>query len=454
MTSILIAMAMLIACDNKISYDDYDVTVSDEIYTAIPANEFLASIGMNSSIDTRGENVEKTLECMQYLGARWIRSGYGGESFKNFDYLLEGMPNMKFSIGIGSGENNFDHPLTAARYLKQKNALIAMEGANEPNNWTIYYGGAVGGGSGSWIPVAKMHNDFYELIKSDPILKDVDVWTLTEAGAQTDNAGLQFLTIPEGAGCLLPAGTRFADVVNVHNYFIHPNFPALQNNQTWVASDPSSACKVDGLYGNNGRTWAKGFQGYTNEECMMVRKVTTETGTTIGGEVTEEIQGLMYMSCYLAQFARGWEYTSMYILRDRSDEAGNQTFGFYTTGYEPRLSAHYLHNLTTILKDDTSIDLPGRLSFSIPDKPECVHYLFLQKNDGTFALVVWGERYQGGRDNIVVKLGKKFSAVKVYDPTKVKTGAEDMEELLVTTHENADEIPLVMTNHPYVLLFK
>ena len=105
---------------------------------------------------------------------------------------------------------------------------------------------------------------------------------------------------------------------------------------TWNASDPSSACRVDGLYGNNGVTWSKGYRGYTEEECMRLRKVTTETGTTIDEVVTEEIQGLMYMSCYLAQYARGWEYTSMYILRDRSDESGNQTFGFYTTDYTPR----------------------------------------------------------------------------------------------------------------------
>ena len=67
-------LALFAACDNKISYDDY-VIPSDNVYTAVPANDFLGSIGVNSSIDTRGENLEKTLECMQYLGARWIRSG-------------------------------------------------------------------------------------------------------------------------------------------------------------------------------------------------------------------------------------------------------------------------------------------------------------------------------------------------------------------------------------------
>ncbi len=449
MTSLILALALFASCDSRISYDDY-VIPSDEVYTAVPANDFLASIGVNSSIDTRGESLEKTLECMQYLGARWIRSGYGSKGYDSFDYLIDN-GGIKFSMAIGTGSKDGDKEkvIEAAKYLKRRGALIAMEGNNEPNNWTIYYEGEQGGGAGSWMPVAKLHRDFYAAIKADPELKDVDVWSLTEAGAETDNVGVQFLTIPAGAGCLLPAGTTFADVANVHNYFIHPNFPALQNNQTWGASDPSSACRVDGLYGNNGLTWANKYQGYTEQECMQLRKVTTETGTTIDGEngpVTEEIQGLMYLSCYLAQYARGWEYTSMYILRDRSDEGGNQTFGFYTTAYEPRISAHYLHNMTTILKDDRSIENPGRLSYSIPDKPETVHTLLLQKYDGTYELVVWGERYAGGKDDIVVRLDKEYGNITVYDPTK---GTEPVDSV-----QNSREVSLTMTNHPYILEFK
>ncbi len=412
---------------------------------AVPANDFLSSIGVNSSIDTRGESLDKTLECMQYLGARWIRSGYGAKGFDSFDYLID-KGGIRFSMSIGTVTSGFEAPIEAAKHLKKRGALIAMEGANEPNNWTITYNGKEGGGRLSWMPVAECHRDFYAAIKAVPELADVDVWGITEAGAQTDNVGLQFTVIPEGAGCLLPAGTTFADVVNVHNYFIHPNWPAPNDNQTWNASDPSSACRADGLYGNNGRTWLNGFRGYSEDECMTVRKVTTETGATIGGAVTEEMQARMYMSCYLAQFARGWEYTAMYILRDRSDEAGNQTFGFYTTDYRPRQAAHYLHNLTTILKDDTSISGPGKVDFTIDDQPETVHTLLLQKNDGTFALVVWGEKYAGGSEDIVVKFARKRGTVNVYDPTR---GTE-----AVQTLKRVSEIPLTMTTHPYVLEFR
>ena len=452
--SLILAVPAVFACDSSISYDDY-ILPTEDVYTAVPANEFLGSIGVNSSIDNRGETLEKTVECMKYLGARWIRSGYTPTPSR-FDPLIEA--GVKFSVSVNADDQYDDNekinlPIETAKYLKERNALIAMEGANEPNNWDIYYGGEVGGGSHSWVPLAQMHTDFYEAVKATPELADVDVWTISEAGAMVDNVGLQYLTIPAGAGCLLPEGTRFADAVNIHNYFSHSNFVAPQNNQTWLASDPSSACPVDGLYGNHGLTWANKYRGYSETECMNIRKVTTETGITLRnpddwdeGQISQEMQGLMYMSCYLAQFARGWEYTAMYILRDRSDEAGNQTFGFYTTDYRPRQAAHYLHNLTTILADDTSIAKPGKVDFSIPEQPETVHTLLLQKNDRTFELVVWGEKYAGGADDITVSLGRKYRSVKVYDPTK---GTEPVQTLT-----GVSEVSLTMTTHPYILEFR
>ncbi len=62
-------------------------------------------------------------------------------------------------------------------------------------------------------------------------LKKYPVWSISEGGAEVDNVGLQFLTIPEGAGTLLPAGTRYADSANVHNYIYHPSSAGLDGQQ-------------------------------------------------------------------------------------------------------------------------------------------------------------------------------------------------------------------------------
>ena len=49
------------------------------------------------------------------------------------------------------------------------------------------------------MAVAKLQRDLYEAVKSDPVLAKYPVWSISEPGAQRDNVGLQFLTIPPGA---------------------------------------------------------------------------------------------------------------------------------------------------------------------------------------------------------------------------------------------------------------
>ncbi len=240
----------------------------------------------------------------------------------------------------------------------------------------------------------------------------------------------------------MPAGTKYADYANVHNYVYHPNVPGLEDNKTWKASEPTAACKVDGLHGEYGITWARHYPGHSEAELISLPRVTTETGTTIGGPITEEIHALNLLSLYLDQFKRGWSYTAVYLLRDRVDEAGNQQFGFYRPDYTRRKAAVYLHNLTSILADRGSLARPGDLRYSIPNQPETVHDLLLQKSNGTFELVVWGERLKGS-DRVTVNLGSTHALVKLYDPT---AGTSPIQTL---THVRA--VPLSLSDHPVVI---
>ena len=93
------------------------------------------------------------------------------------------------------------------------------------------------------------------------------------------------------------------------------------------------------------------------------------------------------------------------------DEGGNQAFGFYRSDYTPRKAALYLHNLTTILADKGSRVDPGRLDFAISNEPETVHDLLLQRSDGTFQLIVWGERVSG-QDQVAIRFGVRHPSVE------------------------------------------
>lgn len=416
--------------------------------TAIRATDFLDSLGIDTTFPDRGQPLDKTVEMIRYLGVRWVRGGIEGLSTNGpttiKTYLdLHEQTGVRFSWGLVSGGTNLKKLTDSARQLAAAGALLAFEGNNEPNNWGVDYQGEKGGGSApSWLAVARLQRDLYAAVKGDPLLREYPVWSISENGAEKDNVGLQFLTIPAGVNTLLPAGTKFADFANCHNYIYHPASPGLADNKTWNAAAPTSACRVDGLYGNYGRTWARHYAGYPETDLPALPKVTTETGCQIGGAVTEDIHALNLLSMYLDQFKRGWAHTSVYILRDRTDEGGNQRFGFYAPDYQPRKAAVYLHNLTTLLADDGMLARPGTLDYSIPNEPATVHDMLLQHSDGTFQLLVWDERVEG-TDAVTILLGGARKTMRIYDPT---IGTEPLE-----THDDIGELTVTTSDHPLVI---
>ena len=409
--------------------------------------DFLDSIGVVSTFEDRGQPYDKTLAMLRYGGFRWLRGGIEGLSdtgpltMKSF-LNLHSQAGVKISWGLGSGISDVERLVATGRILAKAGALLAFEGNNEPNNWPVTYRGEKGGGRSSWLPLAKLHADLYRAVKTDPDLSSYPVWSLSEPGAQTDNAGLQFLTIPEGADTLMRAGTRFADYANVHNYLYHPNVPDPADNKTWDAADPSSATSVDGLYGNFGRTWANRFEGYSEDALVNLPRVTTETGVAIKGKVDEALQGVNLVNLYLSQFVRGYRHTAVYILRDRTDEEGVQTYGFFAPDYTPRLGARYLHNLTTILADTDRREVLDRLDYSITPKPGTVHDLLLQHSGGTFQLVIWGELLVGSH-RLTVRLDKMAKRVELYDVTTSSAPASSFEEV--------SSIELEVSDHPLIL---
>ena len=422
-------------------------------------DDFLNSIGVNSTISRRAESLEKTIETTRYMGIRWVRTGYeSGIPVSDLVELYE-KAGVKSSYGLLSGGNDLNRLLNGARQLAKAGALLAVEGLNEPNNWGTTYNGKRGGGNrDTWVPIAEIQRDLYKAVKSDPELKSYPVWSLSENGAQTDNTGLQFLTIPEGAGTVMPAGTVYADYANCHNYVNHPSWPGLRDNQTWLSASPGRDCPVDGLYGNYGVTWAKKFKGYSELELESLPRVTTETGLKIEGEITEEKHSRLLVNLYLSQFARGWSHTAVYLLRDRSDEDGNQQYGFYTPDYKPRPAALYMHNLTSILggnklsgsgnNGNTSATM--QQSSELPDYEiagitDTEHDILLRKNDGGYILIIWGEKAKG-TTNVTVKFSKAPKSVKVYNPLEGKQVIKEYKNL-------SGGVPLTLSDHPFVLEF-
>jgi hypothetical protein len=422
---------------------------------AVSCDTFLSSLGVNTHVD-QGYDPSSYVLPLRYLGVRNIR-----DSGRNLSGHL--MLHAQTGVRVNLLGDDVIGLTGAARTLARAGALLSIEGPNEPNNFPITYNGQQGGGAAfnwlpsgllgrlagrlldwlpggpSWLPVARLQKDIYSAVKNDPELSSYPVFHVSEGGAQTDNVGLQFLTIPAGAGTLLPDGTKFADYANVHNYVSGVRLGYV-DNQAWQAADPTLDSHWDGLYGNYGRTWKRHFRGYSSAELETLPRVTTETGWDAATPEEERIQGTVLVNTYLAQFKRGWRYTFIYQLGEGEGGGGNQ--GLFHQDWTPKLAATYIHNLTSILADDVPVATSGKLDYSIANAASTTHDLLLQKSSGVFELAVWGEQVRGAND-VTVHFGKTHATVKIYDTTLGTTPIRVLSDV--------DSVPLTISDHAMIL---
>ena len=405
-----------------------------EKVTARSAESFLSSVGINVHID-QGYPAASYVAPIKYLGVKAIRTG--AALVDKSVYVSKQCGVLVDIFANGGLVSDF---IAAAKALAEANALLSLEGPNEPNNFPLLYNGQRGGGSDTWLPVAQFQRDVFAAVKADAALMKYPVLSASEAGAENDNVGLQFLTIPPGSGSLLPEGTKFADFANVHNYVIG-NGNQYTDNQAWHAADPTLDGRWDGLFGNNGVTWRKKFRGYSNSELLTLPRVTTETGwQSTGSPGGIQAQATILVNTYLAQFKRGFRYTFVYQLRD--GEGGEDSFGVFNRDSSPKPAAVNIHNLMAILADSRPLATPSDLSYSLDPQPVTVHDLLLQKSNGPFELIVWGERVFRG-DNVVVRFENTHSTVKIFD---VGGGTFPVQVL-----HNVASVPLAVTDHAFVI---
>ncbi len=427
---LVLAQALVILGMNSASSDP------DSSVTAVSSDAFLSSLGVITHID-QGVSGGSYVAPLRYLGVRNIRDGGRNSSQVQLIHRETGIRLDLFAQG------DLKSTIAIGKALAASGALMAFEGANEPNNFPIIYNGQTGGGKGSWAPVAQLQKDLYEAVKSDAELRTYPVFAVSEAGGETDNVGLQFLTIPSGAGATFPDGTRYADYANPHNY-VSSTRRIYTDNQAWNAADPVLNGPWDGLFVEYGRTWRGHFQGYATHDLMTLPRVTTETGwdsvSDLGGE---RVQGTVLVNAYLAQFKRGWRYTFIYQLRDGEGGTGNQ--GLFHSDSTPKPAATYIHNLTAILADDRPISPLGHLPYSIANQSTTVHDLLLQKSSGAFELVIWDENVRGN-DSVTVNLGAAYGTVNIYDVT---VGTDPTQTL-----SNVSSVALTLNDHALIVEVK
>ncbi|NYH92173.1 glycosyl hydrolase [Actinopolymorpha rutila] len=414
------------------------------VVEAVPVADFLHSICACAHMGQGVDDPARVADALAYTGIRNIRdSDNVSAAFVDELISVHQRTGARFVI-VRSGPDDawLTAQVDASRRLAHAGALLALEGPNEPNNWAVTFDGATSVSDKDFTPVARWQQELYRRAKADPVLRNHPVFHSSEAGgSEPNNVGLQFLTIPDGAGTLMPVGTRYADFANVHNYICRK--PLIIDDMAWENASPDFEDWIDGIYGEYGMTWREGFPGYTSAaDRAALPKVSTETGWATQGtnSLTEEDQGRLLLALYLSQFARGYQHTFVYMLRDDPVQG---YWGFVDPDYQPKRSGVYLHNLTSVLADAGGSAPGGGLAYSISDRAPTTHDLLLRKANGDLFLVVWSEQ-AGGSESVTVRLAGPPRVVDIYDPT---TGTTPIQTLSTTK-----TVPVTLTNYDVRIL--
>ena len=413
----------------------------------IRANDFLSSLGVDTHIIQGIDSTAQVIAGLQYTGIRNIR-----DDATHDPAMFANLCNVHATTGamvdelpiVDSGSFDIPDSLTEYESLAACGAMLAAEGPNEPNNFNFNYNGYLCSTSTSFAPCAQYQTDLYKAVKNDPKLAAKPVWSLTEPGSEPDNQGLQYLTIPSGAGTLQPTGTVYADAANLHNYVRGNGQNAILDNQAWFAeSDGASQGSWDGLAGEFlNQTWNMRFSAPPYSVGPALPRVTTETGWPTDGSITPVQQGKLLVNLYLSAAKRKWSYTFIYRMFDDTWAA----WGIYALDHTtPKPAATFIHNMTSILRDASSGFVPVALDYSIPGEPATVHDLLMEKSDGTYELAVWGDQRAGESATVTVDLGGTLPTVNIYDVT---SGTSPIQTL-----SNVSSVPLTLTDHAFFIEF-
>ena len=111
----------------------------------------------------------------------------------------------------------------------------------------------------------------------------------------------------------------------------------------------------------------------------------------------------------------------------------------------PTLLGRYIHNLTSILADNSSAFSPGRVNCSFAGMPSTGYTMLMQKSNGKYELVVWGEAFASKTSSTITINLSATHPVKVYDITQGPTPTRELG--LVTS------VQLPLTDHAMIVEF-
>ncbi len=398
---------------------------------AISTADYLDGIGVNTHIEyTDGEyaNVSQIISDMQYLGVNQIRdaiSNGANGSAPIGNYISIAQAGIDFTFMV-SGSNNADieaqlqlvDQVEAAR----PGSVIAIEGANEINNWPVTFNGATGLQGAEEMQAAIVAD-----VQADPNLSGVGVDYFTGYGS---GGGAGTDVGPD------PVANGMANYDNQHPY---PNYNASPN----LPEAPA--------------TWVSRASAFPNTSNPNEPAVYTETGYSTD-TVNPNVQAVYTLDLLMDTAQQNISETYLYDLMDAyapGSPQGDDGFGLFDYTTAPKPVATAIHNLTSILQDSSgSANVsPGSLDYSISGLPSTGNSLLMEKPDGDYVLSVWAEpeiwnsatqsEVGAPTDYVTISLGNSFNTAQVFDPMQ-GTNA-------IASYTGGDTVTIAVSDSPILI---
>ena len=375
------------------------------------AAEFIATLGVNTHTSTGANgysNIPDVIADLQYLGISNVRDGDNG-SLANLITMAQAGIKFDFLLAGGGSKTTADiqGEFAVINQVSQSvpGSVVAVEGANEINNFPITYNG-VDGLQGA----VDMQEAIYAMAHSDASLPGVSVYYFTGY----DAGGLGVGPNPAITGGL-------ADYDNQHPYPQNGEPPMESVNPTTTLP---------------------------NETPAIGPAVYTETGysntDTFGANLGLQGQAAYTLDLLMDDAKQGIARTYLYELLEEGDG-----FGLFTTSNSPTPAATAIHNLTSILADGGTVAPSATaVAYSINNLPSDGYDMTLIKSNGATDIIVWAEPQisptdAGPTTDVTVSFGTTYQSVQVFDPTSSASPIE--------TLSNISSVVIGVTDHPIII---
>ena len=392
--------------------------------TAVSAASFVNSIGVNVHMweATSGYgNVSLVENDLAYLGVANVRDNFQTSSVAAFSSLASLGYKLDFVASPAS--------MTIQNFVTQVDvfnaahpgSIKAIEGPNEVNIWTVNYNGG-----SSLANAAQYQQAFYSAVRADSHLSNIPVYNLSLAYLDS---------------------TQYAQVGDLSGSANYANSHAYLNN----AYAPQWSFNI--------------ILPFAKLDATSLPTVITETGYNTDPNdgysgVDQTVQAKYTLDTLMDAYKDGVATTYLYELLDDVADPGNTNaqyhYGLFNADGTPKLAATAIHNLTAILNDPgaSSSFTPGTLNYSVSNLTAPYgNQLLLQKSNGAFDLVLWGEpkiynpttdtEIAAPNDTVTVNFAQVEGTVTVYDPLLGNTP--------IATYHNVQQIQVNITDHPLVV---